>query len=138
MAHRLTTQRSFGQNEFKSTLKSLKKTSSWTIGSLRFLTLTLDVGLGLTQSFLAQHRLARFAWFTFSSNIYGSYPEGVLLLLHQALKEKLHSGDILSDTDPVSGAALQHFNDVAVDLGASIVLWLGPREEAGGFGHVLH
>lgn len=100
--------------------------------------MTLDGGPTLTQSFFAQHGLAGLAGFTFSSHVDSPHPEGVLLLLHQALKEKLHGGDILGHTDPVGGATLQHLNDVAVDLGATIVLWLGPREEAGGFGHILH
>lgn len=100
--------------------------------------MTLHQGLGLTQSLLAEDGLAGLAGLTVSGHIDGPHPEGVLLLLHQALEEELQGRDVLSHADPVGGAALQHLDDVAVDLGAAVVLGFGPGEEAGGFGDVLH
>lgn len=92
----------------------------------------------LTESLFAEHGVTGLTGFALSGHINGSHPERVLLLLHQALQEVLQDVDVLRHTDPVHGATLQHLNDVAVDLGSTVVLRFGPHQEAGRLSNVLH
>lgn len=60
------------------------------------------------------------------------------MLLHQTRQEVLQEGDVLGHVDPVCGATLQHLNNVAVDLGSTVVFWFGPGQEAGRLGNILY
>lgn len=91
---------------------------------------------GLTESLLADNQITWLAGFTLAALVEGLDAEGVLLLFHEALQLVLSLGDIFCDADPLLAPGLLKFDDVAFDLGPTIVLRSGPCQQSGGLANV--
>lgn len=84
----------------------------------------------LTESLLADDRVARLTGFTLPSLVEGPDSEGVLLLLHQALQLVLSLRNIVWNTDPLLASGLLELNDVSLNLGTPVVFWPEPGKES--------